>query len=90
MLAGKILLATNALALELTALAGRAEPKLTLAVLTEPLEEKRLAAIGLAGGNPSTRSTCRTCGAAAGATEASSSALAWWMRTIRAVSGRLT
>jgi glycine/D-amino acid oxidase-like deaminating enzyme len=50
--AGKILFATNALALELTALAGRAEPKLTLAVLTEPMEEKRLEAIGLAGGNP--------------------------------------
>ena len=50
--AGKILFATNAMALELTALAGRAEPKLTLAVLTEPMEEKRLEAIGLAGGNP--------------------------------------
>ena len=50
--AGKILLATNALALELTALARRAEPKLTLAVLTKPLGEKRLEAIGLAGGNP--------------------------------------
>ena len=48
----KILFATNALALELTSLAGRAEPKLTLAVLTEPVEEKRLEAIGLAGGNP--------------------------------------
>jgi glycine/D-amino acid oxidase-like deaminating enzyme len=50
--AGKILFATNALALELTSLAGRAEPKLTLAVLTEPMDEKRLKAIGLAGGNP--------------------------------------
>jgi glycine/D-amino acid oxidase-like deaminating enzyme len=50
--AGKILFATNALALELTGLAGRAEPKLTLAVLTEPMDEKRLEAIGLAGGNP--------------------------------------
>jgi len=50
--AGKILFATNALAVELTALAGRAEPKLTLAVLTEPMDEKRLEAIGLAGGNP--------------------------------------
>ncbi len=49
--AGKILFATNALALELTSLAGRAEPKLTLAVLTEPMDEKRLEAIGLAGGN---------------------------------------
>jgi glycine/D-amino acid oxidase-like deaminating enzyme len=68
--AGKILFATNALALELTALAGRAEPKLTLAVLTEPMDERRLEAIGLAGGNPSTRSTCRTCGVAVAATEA--------------------
>jgi glycine/D-amino acid oxidase-like deaminating enzyme len=50
--AGKILFATNALALELTSLAGRAEPKLTLAALTEPMDEKRLEAIGLAGGNP--------------------------------------
>jgi len=50
--AGKILFATNALALELTALAGRAEPKLTLAILTEPMNEERLEAIGLAGGNP--------------------------------------
>jgi glycine/D-amino acid oxidase-like deaminating enzyme len=50
--AGKILLATNALALELTSLAGRAEPRLTLAVLTGPMDEKRLEAIGLAGGNP--------------------------------------
>jgi glycine/D-amino acid oxidase-like deaminating enzyme len=49
--AGKILFATNALALELTSLAGRAEPKLTLAVLTEPMDEKQLEAIGLAGGN---------------------------------------
>jgi glycine/D-amino acid oxidase-like deaminating enzyme len=50
--AGKVLFATNALALELTSLAGRAEPKLTLAVLTEPVDGKRLEAIGLAGGNP--------------------------------------
>ena len=50
--AGKILFATNALALGLTSLAGRAGPKLTLAVLTEPMDEKRLEAIGLAGGNP--------------------------------------
>jgi glycine/D-amino acid oxidase-like deaminating enzyme len=50
--AGTILFATNALALELTSLAGRAEPKLTLAVLTEAIDEKRLEAIGLAGGNP--------------------------------------
>ena len=57
-------------ALELTSLAGRAEPKLTLAVLTEPVEEKRLEASALPEEIPSTRSTCRTCGAAACATEA--------------------
>lgn len=45
-------MATNALALGLTSLAGRAEPKLTLAVLTEAMDEKRLEAIGLAGHNP--------------------------------------
>jgi glycine/D-amino acid oxidase-like deaminating enzyme len=50
--ARQILFATNALALELTSLAGRAEPKLTLAVLIEPMDEKRLEAIGLAGRNP--------------------------------------
>lgn len=50
--AGKILFATNAMALELTSLAGHAEPKLTLAVLTEPMDEKRLETIGLAGGRP--------------------------------------
>ena len=50
--AEKILFATNALALELTSLSGHAEPKLTLAILTEPMDEKGLAAIGLAGGNP--------------------------------------
>src|SRR5271154_96907 len=34
--AGKILFATNALSLDLTSLSGRAEPKLTLAIATEP------------------------------------------------------
>jgi glycine/D-amino acid oxidase-like deaminating enzyme len=50
--AAKILFATNALALDLSSLAGRAEAKLTLAILTEPLETAQLEAIGLAGGNP--------------------------------------
>ena len=88
--AGKILFATNALALELTSLAGRAEPKLTLAVLTEPVEEKRLEAIGLAGGNPFYTVDLPYLWGRCRATEASSSALAWWTRTIRAISGRLT
>jgi len=50
--AGKVLLATNALALDLTEMAGHAEPKLTLAVLSEPLRKKQLEEIGLAGGHP--------------------------------------
>ena len=50
--AGKILFATNALALDLSSLAGRAEAKLTLAILTEPLAPAQLEAIGLADGNP--------------------------------------
>ncbi|MGA8144825.1 MAG: FAD-binding oxidoreductase [Candidatus Acidiferrales bacterium] len=50
--AGQILFATNALSLALTDLAGRAEPKLTLAIATEPLSKTQLEATGLAGGNP--------------------------------------
>jgi glycine/D-amino acid oxidase-like deaminating enzyme len=50
--AGKILFATNAVSLDLTALEQRAEPKLTLAIATEPLAETQFEAIGLAGGNP--------------------------------------
>jgi glycine/D-amino acid oxidase-like deaminating enzyme len=50
--ATKILFATNALSLDLTSLAGRAEAKLTLAIATEPLSKLQLEAIGLAGGNP--------------------------------------
>ena len=50
--AGKVLLATNALSLDLTQLASRTHPKLTLAVLTEPLGKKQLDEIGLAGGHP--------------------------------------
>jgi len=50
--AGKILLATNALSLDLTQLASHTHPKLTLAVLTEPLAEQQLEGIGLAAGHP--------------------------------------
>jgi gamma-glutamylputrescine oxidase len=44
--AGKILFATNALSTELSGLAG-AEPRLTLAVASEPLREEQLHEIGL-------------------------------------------
>ena len=44
--AGKILFATNALSTELSGLAG-AEPRLTLAVASEPLREEQLREIGL-------------------------------------------
>lgn len=50
--AGKVLFATNALSLELTGLAGKAEPRLTLAALTAPLREAQLEAIGLAQRKP--------------------------------------
>jgi glycine/D-amino acid oxidase-like deaminating enzyme len=45
--AGKILLATNAFSLALSGYANDAHPRLTLAVLTEPLREDQLAPIGL-------------------------------------------
>jgi glycine/D-amino acid oxidase-like deaminating enzyme len=45
--AGKILLATNAVSLELSATSEGMHPRLTLAALTEPLREEDLAAIGL-------------------------------------------
>jgi glycine/D-amino acid oxidase-like deaminating enzyme len=45
--ARKVLVATNAMSLELSALAGRAEPKFTLAVATEPVAAGDLEAIGL-------------------------------------------
>jgi glycine/D-amino acid oxidase-like deaminating enzyme len=50
--ARQAIFATNAQALEITGLAGRAQPKITLAVATEPLQEDQLEAIGLAGRNP--------------------------------------
>ncbi|MCL6481709.1 MAG: FAD-binding oxidoreductase [Firmicutes bacterium] len=44
--ADKVLLATDAESLELSRLAGRVQPCLTLAVATEPLDTKQLAALG--------------------------------------------
>jgi len=51
-LARGALVATNALSLELSGLAGRAQPKFTLAVATEPLTARQLAAVGLASRKP--------------------------------------
>jgi len=48
--AGAVLLATNAMSLELSGLAGRAQSKFTLAVATAPLLGQQLGAIGLAEG----------------------------------------
>lgn len=45
--AANVLIATNALSLELSGLAGRAEPKFTLAVATEPLKAAQLEVLGL-------------------------------------------
>ncbi len=42
-----VLLATNAESLELSGLAGRAQPKLTMAVATEPLSPEQLSSLGL-------------------------------------------
>jgi glycine/D-amino acid oxidase-like deaminating enzyme len=50
--AGKILLATNALSLDLSKLEGRAQPKFTLAVATEPLSDAQLETLGLASRKP--------------------------------------
>jgi glycine/D-amino acid oxidase-like deaminating enzyme len=46
------LFATNALSLELSGLQDRALPKFTFAVATEPLDDRRLSALGLASGKP--------------------------------------
>jgi glycine/D-amino acid oxidase-like deaminating enzyme len=51
-LAQRVLIATNAESLELSGLAGKAEPKLTLALATEPLSDAQLASLGLATGKP--------------------------------------
>lgn len=50
--AGKILFATNALSLKNAGLRKGMHPRLTLAVLTPPVTEKRLREIGLAGRHP--------------------------------------
>ena len=49
--ASHAILATNALSLELTSLAKRTEPKLTLAVATKPLKPADLEVLGLASGH---------------------------------------
>jgi len=48
--ATRVLIATNAQSLELNALAGRAEPKFTLAAATAPLSLAQIEALGLASG----------------------------------------
>jgi glycine/D-amino acid oxidase-like deaminating enzyme len=50
--AGQVLLATNALSLELSGLQAAAAPKLTLALATSPLSAAQLKAIGLASRRP--------------------------------------
>jgi gamma-glutamylputrescine oxidase len=50
--ADKVLLATNALSADLTALGEKIHPKITLAARTAPLTEKQIAAIGLAARKP--------------------------------------
>ena len=47
-----VLVATNAESLELSGLAGRAQPKFTLAVTTEPLTHSQIEALGLGAGKP--------------------------------------
>jgi glycine/D-amino acid oxidase-like deaminating enzyme len=50
--ADRVLVATNALSLELSALSKRAEPKFTLALATAPLTQEQLQSLGLASGKP--------------------------------------
>jgi glycine/D-amino acid oxidase-like deaminating enzyme len=50
--AQRILLATNAMSLELSDMVHRAQPKFTLAVATEPLTEEQRNALGLGEGKP--------------------------------------
>ena len=50
--ARRVLIATNSESLELSGLAGRAEPKFTLAVATAPLRPGQLEALGLASRKP--------------------------------------
>jgi glycine/D-amino acid oxidase-like deaminating enzyme len=51
-LARKILIATNAFSLEVSAMHGRAHPKLTLAAMTAPIREEKVADLGLAERKP--------------------------------------
>lgn len=51
-LAQRVLLATNAMSLEMSDLAKRAQPKFTLAVATEPLTEAHFGALGLGSCKP--------------------------------------
>jgi glycine/D-amino acid oxidase-like deaminating enzyme len=50
--ADRVLIATNAMSLELSALDDRTTPKLTLALATEALSEQQIEAIGLGGRKP--------------------------------------
>ena len=50
--ARRVLVATNAQSLELSRLERRAQPKFTLAVMTEPLTKAQLKSLGLAAGKP--------------------------------------
>jgi glycine/D-amino acid oxidase-like deaminating enzyme len=50
--AGRVLFATNSESLELTQLAGRALPKLTMALATGSLSDQKLADLGLTDGKP--------------------------------------
>jgi glycine/D-amino acid oxidase-like deaminating enzyme len=50
--AGQVLIATNAESLELSDLAGGAEPKFTLALATQPLTDRQLKDIGLSSQRP--------------------------------------
>jgi glycine/D-amino acid oxidase-like deaminating enzyme len=50
--AQRVLIATNSESLELSDLTGRADPKLTLALATESLNDTQLSALGLASGKP--------------------------------------
>lgn len=47
-----VLVSTNAQSLELSGLAGRAQPKFTLAVMTNPLTKSQIKSLGLAAGKP--------------------------------------
>jgi len=50
--AGRALVATNGMSLELSGLAGRAQPKFTLALATQPLAPEQLRALGLVSRKP--------------------------------------